>query len=110
MSVKVLIAFKATEQQKATYQRAAEFAGLSYADFLKKAADDAAVKTFQNMIIEKLKRLELIFDRAGLSRDDVPWSKILDAADWFPDEQIEILESRSAEDVVNYLNMVLKTA
>ncbi len=105
---KILVSFRATEQQKSSYIRAAAHAGLTYADFLKKACDDAAVKTFQTMMVERLKRLQRIIDRAGLTIQEVPWPKVLDRMEFFPDEQLEILETRSAEDVKNYLAFALK--
>ena len=106
-----VLTFRVTGRQKRLYEIAAKESGLTFLDFLRKSLDAAAEKTFQNMLIEKLKRLNRIFERAGLSRDEVLWSRVLDASEWFPNEQIEILEKRSVADIKNYLNMVLeKTA
>ena len=107
---KILVSFRATEQQKSSYIRAAAHAGLTYADFLKKACDDAVEKAFQNMMVERMKRLQRILDKAGLTIQEVPWPKVLDRMEFFPDEQLEILEKRSDEDIRNYFSFAMKTA
>ena len=107
---KILVTFRATEEQKANYKKAAAYAGLSYSDFLKKAADDAVEKTFKDAMIERLKRLQRILDRAGLTIQEVPWPRVLDRMEFFPDEQLEILEKRSDEDIRNYFSFAMKTA
>ena len=99
---------KATAEQRARYTLAASKLGLTLPDFQKLALENLADKTFQNAMIQRLQRLQKILDRAGLSTQEVPWPRVLDSIEFFPDEQLEILEKRSAVDIKNYLEFALK--
>ena len=108
LSKTVTVSLRITEPKKHLYEAAAKQLGLTFTDFMKKSFDDLAEKAIQDSLIARLKKLQAIFDRAGIPAESITWAKILDAAEWFPNEQIEILETRSDEDVKNYLSMAMK--
>ena len=103
-----VLTFRVTGRQKRLYEIAAKESGLTFLDFLRKSLDVAAEKVFRDSLIERMKRLQIILEGAGLKSEEIPWPRVVASMDWFPPERLESLGKCSGEDVRNYLRHVLE--